>query len=94
MTRPPEQTEQDLAHLAFCALVALQTAVQDGVATSPVAEHLFLVRWLPTAQKQTRFPRRVASDIQLLLNKGHLQSHGPPTRFWNIISPAIKHPFV
>ena len=54
----------------FCALLALHTAVQQGAVTSPMAEHLFLVRWLATAQKQKRFPRSVAIDIQLLLDKG------------------------
>ncbi|HEJ9059028.1 TPA: DUF2913 family protein [Serratia fonticola] len=53
----PDQTTQDLTHLAFCALVALQTAVQDGAVTSPMAEHLFIVRWLTTAQKHKRFPK-------------------------------------
>ncbi|CAI2160196.1 Protein of uncharacterised function (DUF2913) [Serratia fonticola] len=70
MVNPPDQTVQDLAHLAFCALVALHTAIQQGAVTSPMAEHLFLVRWLATAQKQKRFPRSVAIDIQLLLDKG------------------------
>ncbi|KEY57330.1 DUF2913 family protein [Serratia sp. DD3] len=73
MTIPPEQTVKDLAHLAFCALVALYTAVQQGTVTSPMAEHLFLVRWLATAQKQKRFPRSVALDIQQLLDKGRKQ---------------------
>jgi hypothetical protein len=66
----------DLAHLAFCALVALQTAVQGGAVTSPMAEHLFIVRWLATAQKQKRFPKTVAIDIQLLLDKGRKQGIG------------------
>ncbi len=70
MVNPPDQTVQDLAHLAFCALVALHTAIQQGAVTSPMAEHLFLIRWLATAQKQKRFPRSVAIDIQLLLDKG------------------------
>ncbi|OKP21423.1 hypothetical protein BSQ40_25970 [Serratia fonticola] len=73
MTHPPEQTVQDLAHLAFCALVALHTAVQQGAVTSPMSEHLFFVRWLATAQKQKRFPRSVAIDIQQLLDKGRKQ---------------------
>lgn len=71
MTNSPDQTVQDLAHLAFCALVALHTAVQQGAVASPMAEHLCLVRWLATAQKQKRFPRSVAIDIQVLLDKGH-----------------------
>ncbi|WP_127960521.1 DUF2913 family protein [Serratia microhaemolytica] len=76
MATPPDQTTRDLAHLAFCALVALQTAIQDGAVASPMAEHLFIVRWLATAQKQKRFPKTVAIDIQLLLDKGRKQGIG------------------
>lgn len=76
MATHPDQITHDLAHLAFCALVALQTAVQDGAVTSPMAEHLFIVRWLATAQKQKRFPKTVAIDIQLLLDKGRKQGIG------------------
>lgn len=76
MVTHPDQTTHDLAHLVFCALVALQTAVQDGAVTSPMAEHLFIVRWLATAQKQKRFPKTVAIDIQLLLDKGRKQGNG------------------
>lgn len=76
MVTPPDQTTHDLAHLAFCALVALQTAVQNGAVASPMAEHLFIVRWLATAQKQRRFPKTVAIDIQLLLERGRKQGIG------------------
>lgn len=41
-----------------------------------MAEHLFIVRWLATAQKQKRFPKTVAIDIQLLLDKGRKQGIG------------------
>jgi hypothetical protein len=44
--------------------------------TSPMAEHLFIVRWLAIAQKQKRFPKTVAIDIQLLLEKGRKQGNG------------------
>ncbi|WP_252189171.1 DUF2913 family protein, partial [Serratia marcescens] len=64
-----------LSHLAFCALVALGLARQDGIAGTPYAENLFLIRWLATAQKQKRFPRSVAIDIQWLLERG--RKHGP-----------------
>jgi hypothetical protein len=64
-----------LSHLAFCALVALALARQEGAAGTPWAENLFLTRWLATAQKQKRFPRCVATDIALLLERG--RSLGP-----------------
>ena len=69
-TLPPEQTVVDLAHLAWCALMALRLAQQDGQALSPLTIHTFLVRWLANAQKQRRFPRSVAADIDSLLRLG------------------------
>ncbi|HAT6803605.1 TPA: DUF2913 family protein [Citrobacter freundii] len=73
-TLPPEQTVTALANFAWCALVALRTAQQDGQALSPLTEHAFLLRWLTIAYKQKRFPRAIASDIEGLLilgrNKG------------------------
>ncbi|ECW2291474.1 DUF2913 family protein [Salmonella enterica] len=36
-------------HLAWCALVALALARQDGGVLSPAQENLFLTRWLATA---------------------------------------------
>jgi hypothetical protein len=47
----PENTTSALSHLAFCALAALGLARQDGIAGTPYAENLFLIRWLATAQK-------------------------------------------
>ncbi len=67
---PPEQTVTALAHFAWCALVALRTAQQDGQALSPLSIHAFLLRWLTVAYKQKRFPRAVASDIEGLLALG------------------------
>jgi hypothetical protein len=63
----PEQTVADLARLAWCALVALRLAQRDGQALSPMMVHTFLLRWLAQAQKQRRFPRSVAPDIDSLL---------------------------
>lgn len=72
-TLPPEQTVSDLAHVAWCALVALRLARQDGQALSPLTMHTFLVRWLAGAQKQRRFPRSVAPDIDSLLRLGRMK---------------------
>ncbi|WP_237723358.1 DUF2913 family protein [Yokenella regensburgei] len=57
-------------HMAWCALVALELARRDGVITSPAQENLFLTRWLATAQKQRRFSRIVATDLEWLLKQG------------------------
>ncbi|HAV1831766.1 DUF2913 family protein [Klebsiella aerogenes] len=64
----PEQTVADLSHLAWCALVALRLAHLEGQALSPLMTHTFLLRWLASAQKQRRFPKTVAPDIESLLN--------------------------
>ncbi len=65
------QTEQ-AGHLAWCALVALGMARQDGTVSSPAQESLFLTRWLATALKQRRFSRDVTPDIEWLLKQGRL----------------------
>lgn len=70
----PGNTTSALSHLAFCALAALGLARQDGVAGTTYAENLFIIRWLATAQKQKRFPKDVAIDIQWLLERG--RRHG------------------
>jgi len=67
---PPEQTAADLANLAWCALIALRLAQQEGQALSALTLHTFLLRWLAVAQKQRRFPRSVAPDIESLLRLG------------------------
>lgn len=54
-SNPPEITLSALSHLAFCALVGLGIARQEGVASTPLTEHLFLVRWLATAQNKSGF---------------------------------------
>ncbi|HEJ0329031.1 DUF2913 family protein [Serratia marcescens] len=70
---PPEQTVAELAHFAWCALVALRTAQQDGLTLSPLSTHAFLLRWLTVVYKQKRFPRAIASDIEGLLALGRKQ---------------------
>lgn len=69
-TLPPEQTVTALAHFAWCALIALRTAQQDGQVLSPLSTHAFLLRWLAVAHKQKRFPRAIASDIESLVVLG------------------------
>ncbi|EBD1258336.1 DUF2913 family protein [Salmonella enterica] len=76
-TLSPEQTVMALAHFAWCALIALRTAQQDGQALSPLSIHAFLLRWLTVAYKQKRFPRAIASDIESLVVLG--RQKGPAT---------------
>ncbi|WP_447088790.1 DUF2913 family protein [Enterobacter asburiae] len=80
-TLPPEQTVTALAHFAWCALVALRTAQQDGQALSPLSTHAFLLRWLTVAYKQKRFPRAIASDIESLVVLG--RQKGPATSLFS-----------
>ena len=63
-------SSEQSGHLAWCALVALALARQEGGAQSPAQENLFLTRWLSTALKQRRFPREVNSDIEWLVQQG------------------------
>lgn len=70
---PPEGSLADLAHFSWCALVGLRLVQQDGQALTPLTIHTFLVRWLADAQKQRRFPRSVAPDIDTLQRLGRQQ---------------------
>ncbi|MFL1818358.1 DUF2913 family protein [Pantoea agglomerans] len=60
----------NVSHLAWCGLIALHTARQDGIVTSPAQDNLFMTRWLATAEKQRHFGRELASDISWLLKEG------------------------
>lgn len=50
-------------HLAWCALIALLTAREDGLVESESQENLFITRWFAQAKKQRRFSRDVATDV-------------------------------
>ncbi|MCY1700946.1 DUF2913 family protein [Lelliottia sp. SL45] len=65
-----------LGHFAWCALVALRLAQRDGQAQSPLMEHAFLMRWLGTAQRQKRFSRAIAGEIEDLLRFGRQKGAG------------------
>lgn len=65
-TRPTSE----LFHLAWCALVAVRLAQQEGKAQSPLQQHLFVMHWLTTAQKRRLLPKNVAPDIAWLLAQG------------------------
>lgn len=71
-TRP----KSDLAHLAWCALIAVKFAQQQGKAQSELEQHLFIMKWLTTAQKRRLFPKSVAEDITWLLKQGKRYGFG------------------
>lgn len=60
-------------HLAWCALMALHIARQDGSVCSESQENIFLTRWLSEASRQKRFARELAPDIGWLLKQGREQ---------------------
>jgi hypothetical protein len=57
-------------HMAWCGLVALRLAIQDNPGMADAQANLFLTRWLSAAQKQRRFSRAVAPDLEWLLKQG------------------------
>lgn len=61
---------EDLAHLAWCIMVAVKIAQKQGKASTELQVHLFIMQWLATAQKRKLFPRSVAPDILWLLDQG------------------------
>ncbi|WGE30860.1 DUF2913 family protein (plasmid) [Edwardsiella tarda] len=67
-TLPPQP--DGLTHLAWCLLVALRLAERDGQIATPLQTHLFIMRWLATAQKHKVFPKERAPDILWLQAQG------------------------
>ncbi len=61
---------EELAHLAWCILVAVGLARQEGKALSTIQMHMFIMQWLLTAQKRKLFSRTLASDILWLQEQG------------------------
>ncbi|EKS7814743.1 DUF2913 family protein [Edwardsiella piscicida] len=59
-----------LTHLAWCLLVALRLAERDGQIATPLQTHLFIMRWLATAQKHKLFSKAQAPDILWLQAQG------------------------
>ena len=78
-----------MAHLAWCALVALRLTQPEGQALSP------LMRWLAVAQKQRRFPRSIASDLEKLLRLGRPKGvaadlHLRLEKLWHACSDSVS----
>ncbi|RBO13681.1 MULTISPECIES: DUF2913 family protein [Pantoea] len=66
-------SDKDIAHFAWCGLIALGLARSDGVVKSTIQENIFLCRWLAAARKKRLFCRELAEDINWLLNEGQTQ---------------------
>lgn len=71
-----DKPTQERGHLAWCLLTALQLAKREGKALTPMNQHLFIMQWLARVQKQKRFPKSLAIDIQWLLNQGKMYGFG------------------
>ncbi|MNN02401.1 hypothetical protein D3C81_1150600 [compost metagenome] len=56
--------------MAWCALIALHTALQDGAVSSEAQQNLFITRWLAEAKRTRRFSRETTRDIDWLLRQG------------------------
>lgn len=52
------------SHLAWCGLVALRNARDDGEVSLPAQENLFIIRWLAAALTQRRFSRDVTRTLR------------------------------
>ncbi|PWI78386.1 hypothetical protein DEO48_19460 [Enterobacter sp. CGMCC 5087] len=65
-----ERPTEELAHLAWCILVAVGLARQQGKVHSTLQTHMFIMQWLLTAQKRKLFPITLAQDIIWLQEQG------------------------
>lgn len=78
-----KRSDSELAHLAWCILVAVRLARREGKALSSLATHMFIMQWLSTAQKRKLFPKMLAQDIIWLQNEG--KRYGPDARLYSKI---------
>lgn len=78
-----KRPDNELAHLAWCILVAVSLARREGKARSSLATHMFIMQWLSTAQKRKLFPKTLAQDIIWLQNEG--KRYGPDARLYSKI---------
>lgn len=68
-----KQTTEQLGHFAWCALVALALARQEGRATNQVSEHVFMSNWLNKAWREKRFPKSIAPELTGLIKKARAE---------------------
>lgn len=76
-----KRPDSELAHLAWCILIAVRLARREGKARSSLATHMFIMQWLSTAQKRKLFPKTLAQDIIWLQNEG--KRYGPDARLYS-----------
>lgn len=61
--RKLNNTNEKIAHLSWCALIALYINNHRHPSQDAAQEDLFLRRWLTNAQHQKRFPKEVAGSL-------------------------------
>ncbi|EOL9123147.1 DUF2913 family protein [Enterobacter ludwigii] len=76
-----KRPDTELAHLAWCIIVAVKLARKEGKSLTPLQTHMFIMRWLSTAQKRKLFPKSLAPDIIWLQEQGRLK--GPSARLYS-----------
>lgn len=76
-----KRPDTELAHLAWCIIVAVKLARKEGRSLTPLQTHMFIMQWLSTAQKRKIFPKSLAPDIIWLQEQGKLK--GPAARLYS-----------
>ncbi|EBG2148514.1 DUF2913 family protein [Salmonella enterica] len=82
MTVPKtKRPSTELAHLAWCIMVAVSLAKHERKALTSLQTHMFIMQWLSTAQKRKLFPKSLAQDIIWLQDQG--KRLGPAARLYS-----------
>ncbi|NTZ41013.1 DUF2913 family protein [Enterobacter sp. JMULE2] len=76
-----KRPDTELAHLAWCIIVAVKLARKERKSLTSLQTHMFIMQWLATAQKRKLFPKSLASDIIWLQEQGRL--YGPSARLFS-----------
>lgn len=76
-----KRPDTELAHLAWCIIVAVKLARKEGKSLTPLQTHMFIMRWLSSAQKRKVFPKSLAPDIIWLQEQG--KQKGPAARLYS-----------
>ena len=76
-----KRPDTELAHLAWCIIIAVKLARKEGKSLTSLQTHMFIMQWLSTAQKRKLFPKSLAPDIIWLQAQG--KQKGPAARLYS-----------
>lgn len=76
-----KRPDTELAHLAWCIIVAVKLARKEGKSITPLQTHIFIMQWLSNAQKRKLFAKSLAQDIIWLQEQG--KQKGPAARLYS-----------